>query len=64
MPQLITTDCDDLPALVCIYCNKVSTIGGPLWEDEHPSTEMCDCEEAEPLWSLEACRRLLRAYRW
>jgi hypothetical protein len=68
MPQSITTDCDDLPddlpALICISCDKVATIGGHLWEDEHPSTEMCDCDVAKQLLSIEDCLRWLREHRW
>jgi hypothetical protein len=49
MPQQPSTnDFDDIPALLCINCNKVSIIGGILWEDEHPSTVMCDCGGVAP----------------
>ena len=32
-----------MPALVCGVCGKISSKGGYLWEEEHPSLEMCDC---------------------
>lgn len=36
-------DYHDIPALLCEGCGKMSTKGGPAWERENPTTELCKC---------------------